>query len=260
VPLNPDFRIETRESGTGREIRVTGELDSATCETLAAQFERVAERAAGAEVVVDLQGVSFVDSAGIRTMVLMQRTAAERGVTLLVVRPPESVLELLRVAGVADRMTLSPAPDDAPADVSSLEHREVKLPREPTAPARARAEVRRTLGDQLAKSALEAVTLLTSELVTNAVIHPQQLQRDVITLKTTSYPDRVRVEVSDSGTGFDPTGERLPRETGGRGLVLVDAIARRWGTRRSDPEGRFTVWFELCTAEDRARAMAACGS
>jgi anti-sigma regulatory factor (Ser/Thr protein kinase) len=169
-------------------------------------------------------------------------------------------MELLRVAGVADRMILTPAEADVASDEAFLEQRAVKLPREPTAPARARAQIRRTLEDQLAKPVLDAITLLTSELVTNAVIHPAQLERDTITLQTISYPDRIRVEVSDSGAGFDPAQERPPRETGGRGLFLVDSIARRWGTRRSDPGRGFTVWFELCTADERHPAIAARGS
>jgi hypothetical protein len=37
-----------------------------------------------------------------------------------------------------------------------------------------------------------------------------------------------------------------PRDTGGRGLHLVEALATRWGTESSDDEK--VVWFELADA------------
>jgi anti-anti-sigma factor len=253
----PDFSIETIESGAGREIRARGELDSATCKSLLEHFERVARRAAGDELVVDLEQISFIDSAGIRSIVLIQRSASELGVSLVVRPPPPPVMELLELAGIAERLTLSPREEHARPAGSHVVQCDATLPCEPDAPSRARAKVRRRAAAYLEKPGLDAVILMTSELVTNAVIHPEHPAGAVISLQVTAYRDRVRVEVTDSGDGFDPTVKRPPRETGGRGLFLVDALASRWGTRRSDPGERFTVWFELDFAADQASAMAA---
>ncbi|MFC8532756.1 ATP-binding protein [Streptomyces sp. NPDC057249] len=75
--------------------------------------------------------------------------------------------------------------------------------------------------------------LLVSELATNALIHGSlrgRLFRVHLTVTGTATGTALRIEVSD------PRGERLPGlreadpdECYGRGLVLVDAVADRWG-------------------------------
>lgn len=83
--------------------------------------------------------------------------------------------------------------------------------------------------------------MLTSELVTNAVLHGHG---DIHVIVSLSPASMVRVEVHDRD------GERLPAAqevaedaTGGRGLALVAALARHWGVVQGG-EGK-TVWFEL---------------
>ena len=110
----------------------------------------------------------------------------------------------------------------------------------PTAPARARTALRsldRTLGE-LGSDA----DLVVSELVTNSVIHAHA---DHIELQATADDDRVRIEVSDPGPGFDRrTAQREPSPTGegGYGLNIVDGLAHRWGVRRN---GNPRVWLEI---------------
>jgi anti-sigma regulatory factor (Ser/Thr protein kinase) len=84
------------------------------------------------------------------------------------------------------------------------------------------------------------VTLLTSEVVTNAICHaggPVGLSLALVDDHT------VRVEVTDGvpGSLVEPPPEA--RDAGGRGLHIVDTLARRWGTERH-PRYK-SVWFEL---------------
>jgi anti-sigma regulatory factor (Ser/Thr protein kinase) len=66
-----------------------------------------------------------------------------------------------------------------------------------------------------------------------------------VRLRITRYEDGIRCEVTDPGPGFDPANlEPRNPERGGRGLLLVDALASRWGTAWPEPSG-FCVWFEL---------------
>lgn len=85
----------------------------------------------------------------------------------------------------------------------------------------------------------EAVSLLVSELITNAVLHAGTPVR----LLVFRYDGVLRVEVSDD----DPTLPRLvdpdPMRPGGRGIMLVDALSQRWGVD-ADERGK-TIWFEL---------------
>jgi len=92
--------------------------------------------------------------------------------------------------------------------------------------------------------AIPDAELLVSELVTNAVLHARSATRVTIDHDGTT----VRIAVCDDS----PTRPRLrdygPEAVTGRGLVIVDRIARRWGVDPSD-DGK-CVWFEI---EDRMR-------
>jgi anti-sigma regulatory factor (Ser/Thr protein kinase) len=125
---------------------------------------------------------------------------------------------------------------------------EFELPRGPTAPARARTETRRAIAGRFPEVDAATVALLTSELVTNAVVHAEQPDDTGIGLRISSYEDRLCVEVIDSGTGFDASTPFTRRpEHCGTGLFLVECLASRWGAaHRGDAEARnFCVWFEL---------------
>jgi DNA-binding NarL/FixJ family response regulator len=87
---------------------------------------------------------------------------------------------------------------------------------------------------------VDTVTLLTSELVTNALVHAGS-DVDVVVRLTSML---ARVEVTDrSELAPTPRPASLDDDSG-RGLALVQALARRWGTSRQ-PGGGKTVWFEV---------------
>jgi anti-sigma regulatory factor (Ser/Thr protein kinase) len=86
----------------------------------------------------------------------------------------------------------------------------------------------------------DVATLLTSELVTNAVLHAGSVLR----LAASYQPPELTVEVRDASTAPPALGRSGDAErTGGRGLVLVDSLADRWGVRNH--AGGKAVWFVL---------------
>jgi anti-sigma regulatory factor (Ser/Thr protein kinase) len=89
----------------------------------------------------------------------------------------------------------------------------------------------------------QVLELLTSELVTNAVRHGASDPHESILLSAHKTDGTVRVEVCDEGLrSFDTEPERTDlMEPGGNGLVLVEALASRWGVDRGQPK---CVWFE----------------
>jgi serine/threonine-protein kinase RsbW len=92
-------------------------------------------------------------------------------------------------------------------------------------------------------AAADAV-LLTSELVTNTVLHTVTGHGGDFEIIACHGPAAVRVTVTDGGSRSGP--ELVPQAelgTSGRGLALVGALAARWGHHGSE-RGR-AVWFEL---------------
>ena len=113
-----------------------------------------------------------------------------------------------------------------------------ELPRSSEAPGIARRELSRWCGDSLELDELQTAKLLTSELVTNAVLHG----RGRIVLRAQLNDDRLLVEVIDEGAGFEhEVRHREFHELHGRGLAIVDTESSRWGIH----EGTTHVWFEL---------------
>jgi serine/threonine-protein kinase RsbW len=107
----------------------------------------------------------------------------------------------------------------------------------PAAVSAARALVRTTL-DGRASELIEAAELMTSELASNCVRHAETDFEVRICTR-----EEVRIEVRDSGTGSPRVLSPTPSEPSGRGLMIVEAMSRRWGVI-SEPTGK-VVWFTL---------------
>jgi anti-anti-sigma factor len=257
VAALPNFRIDTAPTGSGTTIKLAGELDSATCGDLVERFEHVLADGPG-EIAVDLDEVTFIDSAGLRAIILIERTARERDIPVAIRSPTGPVADLLQLTGIGERVALSPRVDDPPPAAPFTERVDLELAPDPNAPARARAELREALGAGVGDADRATLTLLTSELVTNAVIHSGADAGDLVGLRITTYADRVRIEVTDPGSGFDVGNlPPRPRDYGGHGLLVVEGLSNRWGTTRAGAEEGFSVWFELDTATGRAGELAA---
>jgi two-component sensor histidine kinase len=117
------------------------------------------------------------------------------------------------------------------------------FPGHPDQVARARDFTRRTLG---ACTVTEEAVLLVSELVTNALEHTATGSGGRFDVTILGGESSVMIAVTDNGSDKIPVSSALDPETEtetGRGLGLVELIAKRWG-HCGGRHGR-TVWFEL---------------
>ena len=118
---------------------------------------------------------------------------------------------------------------------------ELTLPAEPRAAAVARSHVRDL---PLDAETLEVVSLLVTELVTNAVRHGRVVDGSCIVVHLDLVEDdRVRVDVVNEGPSFEPEPRKRDVDTaGGMGLQLVEQLSESWGV---EGNGRTTVWLEV---------------
>lgn len=119
---------------------------------------------------------------------------------------------------------------------------ELRLPHAAAAAGRARREVRDRLRGVLAHADVEDVTLLTDELVANAVRHAQPEADGAVGLRIEVLDERVRIVVTDGSPDFEWATRASAELAGGFGLVFVDRIADRWGLSL---DGKKAVWFEV---------------
>ncbi|MFI8302181.1 ATP-binding protein [Streptomyces sp. NPDC085927] len=116
------------------------------------------------------------------------------------------------------------------------------FPADPGAVGAARSMVRAQLHGWGLDGVGDLVTLLVSELVTNALRYATG-PIDVRLVRPSGLDGILRVEVSDPLPEFPHERVAQPGDEGGRGLQLVARTTRRWGIRPGDV-GK-TVWFEL---------------
>ena len=91
----------------------------------------------------------------------------------------------------------------------------------------------------VSRETIDSVTLLVSELATNAIVHADT--DFVVRVEWTKR--QVCVEVSDTGAGIPALRHSRPYDTSGRGLPIVDALSDSWGVRPSAAGRGKTVWF-----------------
>jgi anti-sigma regulatory factor (Ser/Thr protein kinase) len=107
----------------------------------------------------------------------------------------------------------------------------------------ARSFVAKALGG--ADPATDVAVLLTSEIVTNAVLHSKSRRAGgTVTITAVETGGGVRIEVADEGSERSvPEVKGHGCVSGGHGLLLVQTLANQWGYIRDD--FGTTVWFWL---------------
>ncbi|MCR3750419.1 Anti-sigma regulatory factor (Ser/Thr protein kinase) [Lentzea californiensis] len=97
----------------------------------------------------------------------------------------------------------------------------------------------------LGEDHLYDVLLVMTELVSNALDHTPGVGR--LRVQRSQAPCAVTVEVDDISSAEPVYGlSRLPNDFRGRGIVVVDSLARTWGTRRRAGGGKTVFASVYC--------------
>jgi anti-sigma regulatory factor (Ser/Thr protein kinase) len=137
---------------------------------------------------------------------------------------------------------------DTPADSAGNSRARVlgslTIPGRPEQVGLARTFVARTLDTNQVGADADTVTLLTSEIVTNAIQHTKSgVDGGTVTIVVIGISRGVLVEIIDDGSAGTPVVKGDLYAAEGHGLFLVQQLASQWGYLR-DPAGT-TVWFHL---------------
>jgi anti-anti-sigma factor len=105
-----NFDVESRVDGERAIVTVRGDLDLQVAQRVVAEIEKV-EEGAPALLVIDLSGISFLDSSGMGVIAAAQARAVEAGRRIVVVRPPYSVRRAFELSGFDDVIEVVDDPD-----------------------------------------------------------------------------------------------------------------------------------------------------
>ena len=123
----------------------------------------------------------------------------------------------------------------------------LRVPHTPASAGLVRRRLTAELAPCLPTAVLDDAAVVVSELVGNAVRHGAALPDGSLVARWEVLDRGLRLEVVDGGAGpAGPVPAAQPDAEGGRGLELVEALARSWGSRPA-PLGT-AVWAVLATS------------
>jgi anti-sigma B factor antagonist len=93
------LRCETRVVADGVVVAITGELDLSTIADVETEVAGLPDLP-GRRLIVDLRGLQFIDSTGLRLLIALQRRGADGGPLLSVVPGPPQIQRVFALAGL----------------------------------------------------------------------------------------------------------------------------------------------------------------
>jgi anti-sigma B factor antagonist len=92
-------------------LRLDGELDLASVPLLESEVE-LATLDDTATIVLDLRGLEFLDSTGLRAILLLDKSSSERGQTFALVRGSPQVQRLMTMTRVDEHLKIIATPEE----------------------------------------------------------------------------------------------------------------------------------------------------
>jgi anti-sigma B factor antagonist len=96
MPSN--FELDSERNAERARVSVNGELDLATVPTLRQETHALLQQGASL-IVLELSGLSFIDSSGLSLLIELHNRSTEEGWTLLLTRPSEKAFSVFRITG-----------------------------------------------------------------------------------------------------------------------------------------------------------------
>jgi anti-anti-sigma factor len=107
----PKLEFETTRNGSVAIVRPTGELDLSGAAVLETELDRLAEDPELATVVLDMRGLEFMDSSGLRLVVVTDMRARDAGRRFSLIRGGETVHRVFEITRMSDRLDFVDDPE-----------------------------------------------------------------------------------------------------------------------------------------------------
>ena len=108
----PKLEFETTRDGTVATVRPVGELDLSGAAVLEAELDRLAGEPELGAVVLDMRGLEFMDSSGLRLVVVADMRAREAGRRFAIVRGDETVHRVFEITRMSERLDFVDEPEE----------------------------------------------------------------------------------------------------------------------------------------------------
>ena len=101
---NPEIRLEVNPAKQQGSWGLVGELDAHSAGLLE---ETVANAAMAEAVILDMSGVSFIDSSGLRALVGLKSSLEGSGSSMRIADPSDAVRRIIEMTGLADHLDVA---------------------------------------------------------------------------------------------------------------------------------------------------------
>ncbi|MEG1918330.1 MAG: STAS domain-containing protein [Oscillospiraceae bacterium] len=98
--------ITTTQEGGKTTLAIEGRVDTNTSPALQAEILKAFQGAKA--VILDFAKVAYISSAGLRALLIGQKTAASKGATMELIHVSAEVLSILKMVGFVDILTIRP--------------------------------------------------------------------------------------------------------------------------------------------------------
>jgi anti-anti-sigma factor len=105
----PEFRYEVEDHDGTVVVSLTGELDMSATFELEPALERLAADEDTRTLVLDMGGVTFMDSSALGLMFSTEERSRAEDVELVVASPSRAVRRILEVTGAAETLSIRPS-------------------------------------------------------------------------------------------------------------------------------------------------------
>ncbi|MEV6612014.1 STAS domain-containing protein [Kutzneria sp. NPDC051319] len=242
----PCLSVDVSRRGRAMLVRLVGQLGLGNVATVRnALMKCVAEEPSG--VIVQLDRTTVVTPLALSVFSVVARKASDwPGLQVLLVAQAGKTRELLR-RGALDRFVptfalvaeaLHALQDRPGRQLATLE-----LPAAVGSPSAARRFVIETLEGWRVKDLTDDACMIVSELVENAIVHGRSAAKLRLELRRGLLTVAVRDDCDTPPSRLEP-GSAI---SGGRGVFLVDAMCKAWGTSPTWDGGK-VVWAVLAVA------------